>query len=57
MLGEMSDRERQIICYYLYVESKKTNKQTSKYSKRNRLTDIENKLVVISGEREVAGER
>ena len=57
MLGEMSDRERQIICYYLYVESKKTNKQTSKYSKRNRLTDKENKLVVISGEREVAGER
>ena len=34
------------------MESKKI-KQTSEYNKRNRLTDIENKLVFISGEREV----
>ena len=42
-------REREIL-YSLYVESKKQNKQMNI---RNRLTDIENKLVVTSGEKEV----
>ena len=39
----------------LICESKKCNKLVNK-TKRSRLTDIENKLVVISGEREVGGE-
>ena len=42
-----SDKERQILYNItLYVESKKIQQNT------NRLTDIENKLVVTSGERE-----
>ena len=40
----------------MYVESKiKTKQQTSEYNnkkKRSRVTDIENKLVVTSGEKE-----
>ena len=47
-----SDRERQIFYdYHLYVESKKIQ-QTSEYDKKERLTDIENKPVVTSRERE-----
>ena len=38
----------------LICESKKCNKLVNK-TKRSRLTDIENKLVVISGDREVGG--
>ena len=44
-----SDRERQI--YHLYVESKIWHKWTY-LQNRNRLTDIENKLMVTKGERE-----
>ena len=40
------------------MESKKTIQQTSEYNKkRNRLTDTENKLVVISEEKEEGGAR
>ena len=52
MLSEISQRKTNIVCYHLYVESKKFN-NVSKITKRNRLTDIENKLVVTSTEREV----
>ena len=47
-----SDRERKILYDTTYVESKKIQ-QTSEYNKRrSRLTDMEKKLVVTSGERE-----
>ena len=50
MLSEMSDKERQIPYDITYVESKK---QTSEYNKkRNRLRDIENKLVFTGGGKE-----
>ena len=42
------------VWYHLYVESKKYNKLVN-ITKRSRLTDIENKLVVTSGERERGG--
>ena len=45
-----SDRERNIIWYPLYVWSIKGYKWTY-LQKRNRLTDIENKLMVTKGER------
>ena len=51
MPSEMSDRERQILWSHLYVESKKYNKLVNK-TKRSRPTDIENMLVVTSGERQ-----
>ena len=46
-----SDRERQILYEIIYMWNLK-NKTTSEYSKKNRFTDIENKLVVTSGGRE-----
>jgi len=48
-----SDRERQILYEIIYMWNLK-NKTTSEYSKKNRFTDIENKLVVTSGGREGA---
>ena len=45
-----SERERQISWYHLYMESKIWHKLTY-LQKRNRLTDIENKLMVTKGER------
>ena len=45
-----SDRERQISWYYLYVESKVWCKWTYLLN-RNRLTDIENKLMFTKEER------
>ena len=47
-LSEISQRLYDMI----YVEFKNYNKLVNK-TKRSRLTDIEDKLVVISGEREV----
>ena len=41
------DRERQISWYHLYVESKKG----TYLQNRNRLTDIEQKLIITKGER------
>ena len=50
MLSEMSEKDKycmlSLICGIWKI------KQTSEYNKTNRLTDIENKLVVTSGERE-----
>ena len=42
MLSEISQGKKNTLCYHLYAE----------YKERNRLTDIENKLVVTSGEKE-----
>ena len=44
-----SDRER-LIWYHIHVESKMRHKWTY-LQNRNRLTDIENKLMVTKGER------
>ena len=41
------DRERHIIQYCLYMESKKKRIQINLFTKQNRLTDIENKLMVV----------
>ena len=48
-----SDRERQILYVIIYMWNlKKYNKLVNIQQERSRLTDIENKLVVTSGERE-----
>ena len=53
MLREISQTEKdKSIWYHLYVESKKYNKLVNTTQKKGRLTDVENKLVVTSGERE-----
>ena len=49
MLSEISQRKTNTVWYHLYVESKKYNKLVN-ITKRSRPTDIENKLVVTSGE-------
>ena len=51
MLSEISQRKINTVWYHLYVESKKYNKLVN-IKKRSRLTDIENKLMITSGERE-----
>ena len=51
ILSEVSQKDRQIPYYYhLYVEFKTWHKRTSLWN-RNRLTEIENKLLVGKGER------
>ena len=48
---EVRQRKMNTVWYHLYMESK--NIQTSEYyKKKDRLTDIENKLVVTRGARE-----
>ena len=48
---EVRQRKTNTVWYHLYMESK--NIQTSEYyKKKDRLTDIENKLVVTRGARE-----
>ena len=54
MFSKMSQRKTNTGCFHLYVESKKENKLVN-ITKRNRLTDMENKLVVTTGEREEGG--
>ena len=49
MLSEIRQRKTNTVWYHLYVESKKQNKLVNK-QKGERLTDIENKLVVTSVE-------
>ena len=49
ILREGSQTKADIICYHLYVESKKWYKWTY-LQNRNRLTDLENKLKVTKGE-------
>ena len=51
MLSKVSQRKINFVWYHLYVESKTYNELVNK-TKSNRLTDLENKLVVIRGERE-----
>ena len=49
MLSKISQIEKDSTkCYHIYVDSKK---KLNEYNK-NKLTDIENKLVVTSGNRE-----
>ena len=50
ILSEVSQRKTNIIWYHLYVGSKKWYKWTD-LQNRNRLIDIENKLMVTKGER------
>ena len=47
-LSELSQKKVNTVWYHLYMESKKYNKLVN-ITKRSRLTDIENKLVVTSG--------
>ena len=54
MLSEISQTEKDTVWYHLYVESKKYNKLVNTTKKR-RLTDTENKLMVTSGKREGGG--
>ena len=52
MLREISQIEKdKYYMYHLYTESKKYNKLVNviKKKKRSRLTDIENKLVLLDG--------
>ena len=57
--SEVSQRKTNIIWYHLYVESKaKKEKKRYKWTylqNRNRLTDIENKLMVTNGKRKGEG--
>ena len=48
LLNEINQRKANIICFHLYMESKKQNKHISQ--NRNRLTDTENKLIFARGE-------
>ena len=49
MLSEVRQRKTNILQYHLYVESK--NDTDELIYKTNRLTDIENKLMVTKGEK------
>ena len=53
--AEWSQTQTNIIWYQLYVESKKKNKQKQWYKwtylqNRNRITDVENKILVTKGQ-------
>ena len=50
VLSEISQRKTDIIPYHLYVKSK-INILIKLFTKRNRLTDIENKFMVTKRER------
>ena len=54
MISESSQRRTNTVRYHFYVESKKII-QMNVYTSRNRLTDIEDKLVVTKGGRERQG--
>ena len=47
-----SDRERQVLYDITYIWNQKNTNKLMNITKRSRLTDTENKLVVTSGERE-----
>ena len=49
ILREITQKEKDI--YHIYVESKKKKIQMNLFTKRNRLTDMENRPVVANGER------
>ena len=50
ILSEVSQTKTNIICYHLYMESKKVI-QMNKFIRQNRPTDIESKCMVTKGER------
>ena len=50
ILSEVRQRKTNIVWYHLYVESKKWYKWTY-LQNRNRITDVENKLMVTKGEK------
>ena len=54
LFSEVSQRETNTICYHLYVGSKIWCKRPFLQS-RNRLTDMEKRLVVAKGEEEGMG--
>ena len=54
MLSEIIQTKTSTICCHLHVESKKYNKLVNK-TKRSKLTNTENKLVVTSGKRAEGG--
>ena len=55
ILSEVSQTKTNIIWYLFYVESKKKWYKRTYVQNTNRLTDIENKLMVTKGERWVGG--
>ena len=48
-LSEVSQRKTNIIWYHFYVESRKKSHKWTYLQNRNRLTDLENKLMVMGG--------
>ena len=50
ILNEVSQTKTNMIGHHLYVESKKMI-QINLYPNRNKPTDIENKLLILKGER------
>ena len=55
ILSEVSQRKTNIIWHHLYVESKKNDTNETYLKNRNRLTNIENELMVAKGERDREG--
>ena len=55
MQSEISQTEKDRCCMISHVESKKYSELVNITKNKNRLTDIENKLVVATGEREWGG--
>ena len=49
-LYEINQRNKNTVRFHFYVESKKQNKQTTMMKKRNKLINMENKLVAARGE-------
>ena len=52
MLSEMSQTEEEKYCMVSLIYGIKKIKQTSKYHKKETSSQIENRLVITSGERE-----
>ena len=59
IFNEIVDGQRQILCFYLYVESKKQNRQMQQNKKKQKQKDThtENKLVAARGEKDEGNER
>ena len=55
ILSEVSQTKTNIICYHLYVESKKKWYKWTYIQNRNRPIDVENKLMVTKGEKREEG--
>ena len=48
MFSEISQTKTNSVCYYLYVEFNKVKISSDYIKKKNRFTDIENKLLATS---------